>query len=53
MGPPNNNIDPGIPGPLNLIFANKFKWATNNNIDPGSLGPFNIVLPNNLNGTLQ
>ena len=23
----NNNIDPGGPGPLNLIFANQFKWG--------------------------
>ena len=23
----NNNIDPGGPGPLNLIVANKLKWA--------------------------
>ena len=28
----NNNIDPGGPGPLNLIFANQFKWAPYNNI---------------------
>ena len=26
MGP-NNNIDSGGVGPLNLIFANQFKWA--------------------------
>ena len=25
---PNNNIDPGGPGPLNLIFANQFKRVT-------------------------
>ena len=25
--PPNNNIDPGGPGALNLIFANQFKNA--------------------------
>ena len=24
---PNNNTDPGGTGPLNLIFANQFKWA--------------------------
>ena len=29
---PNNSIDPGDPGPLNLIFANQFKWAPYNNI---------------------
>ena len=23
----NNNIDPGGPGPLNLILANQLKWA--------------------------
>ena len=23
----NNNIDPGGPGPLNLIFANQFEWG--------------------------
>ena len=28
----NNNIDPGGPGPLSLIFANQFKWAPYNNI---------------------
>ena len=28
----NNNIDPGGPGPLNLIFSHQFKWAPNNNI---------------------
>ena len=26
MGP-YNDIDPGSPGPLNLIFAKEFKWA--------------------------
>ena len=43
MGP-NNNIDTGGPGPLNLIFNNQFKWVTynnifnnlNNDIDPGA-----------------
>ena len=31
MGPNlNNNIDPGGPGPLNLIFANQFKNAPYN-----------------------
>ena len=29
---PNNNIDPGGPGPFNFIFANQFKWAPYNNI---------------------
>ena len=29
---PVNNIDPGGPGPLNLIFANQFKWT-----------PYNII----------
>ena len=29
---PKSNIDPGGPGPLNIIFANQFKWATYNNI---------------------
>ena len=29
---PNNNIDPGAQGPLNLIFAKQFKWACYNNI---------------------
>ena len=29
---PNNNIDPGGPGCLNLMFANQFKWAPYNNI---------------------
>ena len=40
MGPPhnlfkcarNNNIDPEGLGPLNLIFANQFKWAPYNKI---------------------
>ena len=44
----NNNIDPGGPDPLNLIFANLFKWAPYNNIwmapynhiDLGDPGPF-------------
>ena len=31
MGP-NNNIYPGGPGSLNLIFANQFKRAPYNNI---------------------
>ena len=35
----NSNIDPGDPGPPNLIHANHFKWAPINNIDPGSPGP--------------
>ena len=26
--PPNNNIDPRGPGPLNLMFANQFKRIT-------------------------
>ena len=26
--PPNNNIDQGVPGPLNLMFANQFKRIT-------------------------
>ena len=25
---PNNNIDPGAPEPLNLMFANQFKCIT-------------------------
>ena len=29
---PNNNIDPGGPGTLKLIFANQFKNAPYNNI---------------------
>ena len=29
---PNNNIDPGGPGLLNLMFANQFKWAPCKNI---------------------
>ena len=29
---PNINIDPGGPGPVNLIFAYRFKWAPYNNI---------------------
>ena len=29
---PNNNIDPRVPSPLNLMFANQFKWAPYNNI---------------------
>ena len=44
MGP-NNNIDSGGPGPLNLIFANQFKWAPNN-IVPGGPGPFNLMFAN-------
>ena len=27
----NNNIDPGGPGPINLILANQLKWAPYNN----------------------
>ena len=38
MGP-QQNIDPGGPGPFNLIFAKQFKWAPYNNIDPGGPGP--------------
>ena len=45
MGP-NDNIDPGSTSPLNLIFANQFKWAPNNNIVPGSPGPFNSMFAN-------
>ena len=43
---PNNNIDPGGPGPLNLIFANQFKWALYNNIlmAPNLTGPPTIIL---------
>ena len=26
--PPNNDIDPGSPGPVNLMFANQFKCIT-------------------------
>ena len=40
----NNNIDPGGPGHLNLIFTNQFKWAPNNNIVPG--GPLNLMFAN-------
>ena len=29
---PNNNIDPGVQGLFNLIFANQFKWALYNKI---------------------
>ena len=29
---PNNNIDPGGPGPCNLMFANQFNSAPYNNI---------------------
>ena len=36
---PNNNIEPGGPGPNNLIFGNQFKWAPNNNTDPTDPGP--------------
>ena len=43
---PNNNIDPGGPGPFNLIFANQFKWVPNNNIDPWATGPFSLVFAN-------
>ena len=57
-GHPNNNIDPGGPSPLNLIFAYQlktpltmiFKWSPNNNIDPGDLSPLNLIFPTNLNG---
>ena len=31
MGP-QQNIDPGGPGPFNLIFAKQFQWAPYNNI---------------------
>ena len=61
MGP-NNNIDPGGPGPFNLIFANQpkwaptiiFKWALYNNIDSRGPGPpqFNFGQPT-LMGPLQ
>ena len=51
---PNNNIDPGGPGPLNSMFANQFKWAPYNNIywapdsniDPGGPGPFYLFFAN-------
>ena len=47
-------MDPGRPGPLNLIFVYQFKWATynnismvpNTNIDPGSQGPLNLIFVN-------
>ena len=43
---PNNNIDPGGPVPLNIIFADQFKWAPNNNIymAPNLNGPPTIIL---------
>ena len=31
----NNCIEPGGPGPLNLIFTNQFKWAPYNNNQMG------------------
>ena len=47
-------MDPGGPGPLNLIFANQFKnapynnikMAPNNNIVLGGSGPFNLMFAN-------
>ena len=55
----NNNIDPGGPGPINLIFTHQFKWtptitfkwpqfkwAPDNNIDPGGPGPPNLIFAN-------
>ena len=49
----NNNIDPGGPGPLDLILANQLKWAPHNNI-MGFLqyyyfrgpGPLNLIFAN-------
>ena len=38
MGP-NNDIDLGSPRPLNLVFANQFKWVPNNDFDPGGPDP--------------
>ena len=43
---PNHNIDPGDPGPFNLIFANQLKnaqWPPNNNIASGGLGLFHLM----------
>ena len=43
---PNNNNDPGGPGPFNLIFANQFKNTPCNNIymAPNLNGPPTIIL---------
>ena len=49
---PNNNINPGDPGPLNLIFANQFKWAPNNNIVPGGPSPFNLIFASQFKNAL-
>ena len=53
-GLPNNNIVPGGPGPLNLIFPTNlnvlptiiFKWAPNSNINPGESAPLNLIFAN-------
>ena len=50
----NNSIDPGGPGPFNLILANQFKWAPtiifkwlpNNKIDPGDPELLNLMFAN-------
>ena len=60
----NNNIDPGGPGLLNLIFANQlrmprtiiFKWpqfklAPNNNIVSKGPDPFNLMSANQFKRT--
>ena len=52
MGP-NNNIDRGGPDPLNLIFANQFKWAPNSNIDSEGPGPLNLIFANQFKRVIQ
>ena len=50
MSPPMNGLPTSIlfrgPGPLNLIFANEFKWAPQNNIVSGGQGAFNLMFAN-------
>ena len=43
---PNNNIDPGGPSPLNLMFAKQFKRAPYNDIQmaPTLNAPLTIIL---------
>ena len=58
MGP-NNNIDLGGPGSLNLIFQTSlngpptivFKWSSNNSFDPRGPAPFNLIFANQLKNT--
>ena len=47
-GPPTIILIQGAE-PLNLIFANQFKWAPYNNIDSGGRRPHNVMFANQFN----